>query len=206
VFVIGLTGGMASGKSTVASFLADRVAKIIDADEISKEIVAPESEPYRRLIASFGQEILAADGTIDRGRLGKIVFGDERKLKFLNQITHPPIIKRIHDELRSLRDFLKPEDMVVLRAPLLIEAGLTDQVDFVVVVVAGEDVRIKRIEAQRGLTADEAKQRLMAQLPDSEKVRFADYVIENNGSLDELKAKSEKLWQEIQLKVRGNRG
>lgn len=192
---------MASGKSMVVSFLASQVAKIIDADEISKEIIAPGSEPYRRLVATFGQEILAADGTIDRGKLGKIAFGEKGKLELLNQITHPPIIKRVKDDLRSLGDILKAEDVIILRAPLLIEAGLTDQVDFVAVVVADEETRIKRIEAQRGLTAEEAKQRLMAQLPDIEKVKLADYVIENNGTLDELKEKADKFWHQIQSRL-----
>lgn len=192
---------MASGKSMVVSFLVSQVAKIIDADEISKEIIAPGSEPYRRLVATFGQEILAADGTIDRGKLGKIAFGEKEKLELLNQITHPPIIKRVKDDLRSLGDILKAEDVIILRAPLLIEAGLTDQVDFVAVVVADEETRIKRIEAQRGLTAEEAKQRLMAQLPDIEKVKLADYVIENNSTLDELKEKADKFWHQIQSRL-----
>ena len=96
---------------------------------------------------------------------------------------------------------MKAEDVIILRAPLLIEAGLTDQVDFVAVVVADEETRIKRIEAQRGLTAEEAKQRLMAQLPDIEKVKLADYVIENNSTLDELKEKADKFWHQIQSRL-----
>lgn len=200
MFVIGLTGGMAAGKSTVADYLEDHTAEIIDADEISKEVIAPGTETYQELVKNFGQNILGDDGTIDRAKLGQIVFADRSKLERLNQLTHLPIVKKIQKQLENLASRLAPDDVVILRAPLLIEVGLVELVDAVVLVTASEDVRIERIKHQRGLSEEECQQRLKAQLPDSEKLKFADYVIENNGTLDELKEKVDMLWRQIERK------
>lgn len=198
MFVIGLTGGMASGKSTVADYLKTHTAEIIDADEISKEVIAPGTETYQDLVKSFGQNILNDDGTIDRAKLGQIVFADRGKLERLNQLTHPPIVKRIRTELLDLAARLAPDDVVILRAPLLVEVGLVEMVDAVVLVTAPEGIRVERIKRQRGLSGEECGQRLRAQLPDSEKIKFADYVVENNGTLEELKEKVETLWKQVE--------
>lgn len=200
MLVIGLTGGMAAGKSTVAGYLRPHVTEIIDADEISKELIAPGTKTYQELLKSFGHGILGSDGTIDRAKLGQIVFSDQAKLERLNQLIHPSIVEEIRRRLSELKSRLAPSDVVLLRAPLLIEAKLVDLVDKVVLVTAPEAVRIERIRRERSLSEKEARQRLRAQLPDSEKLKFADCVIENNGSLDELREKTEALWAQVERK------
>jgi len=192
MLVVGLTGGIATGKSTVARFLSQYGAAVIDADEISREIIVPETRVFKEIVNQFGSEILSQDGTIDRTKLGRIVFSDLAKLKILNEITHPPVIKIIKSKLK---EFKKRQDqkIVVIDVPLLIEAGLRPLVDFLVVVTAQEKTQIKRLQ-ERGLTLSEAKKRIKAQMPLSEKAKLADYVIENDGALEELEQKTKALW------------
>lgn len=197
MFVIGLTGGMAAGKSTVADYLKNRVIEILDADEIAKELVAPGTEIYSKLVEAFGKEILGTDGVIDRAKLGRIVFADQAKVELLNNITHPPICEKIRQILADRAGRLRSDDVVILRAPLLIEAGLLGLVDKVILVTAPLNMRIERIRKGRGLSENECRQRLRAQLSDEERLKVADYCVANDGSIDGLKKKVDVLWNKM---------
>ncbi|MEW6188762.1 MAG: dephospho-CoA kinase [Actinomycetota bacterium] len=195
--VIGVTGGIATGKSTVAKLLASRGAKVIDADQISREVMMPKSEVWEKIIAHFGRGILLSDGSIDRRNLGKIVFSDPQELEVLNRITHPTIIKVIEDKLEELKR-AREDQVIVLDCPLLIEAQLLPWVDEVVVVTTKEETQIKRLK-EKGLSAEEARARMRAQISQEERIKFADHIVENDGTLDELREKVDKLWENIKV-------
>ena len=191
--VIGLTGGIGSGKSTVADFLAELGAVIIDADEVGHEAFPPESEGGRRAVAAFGQEILAPDGSINRRKLGDMVFGNPKALSRLNRIMHPLMYDMVKAKIEEYRR--KGVAVVVLEAPLLIEAGWTSLVDGVWVVVASEAAVLTWLEERTGLSREESLARIRSQLSSEERIKHADVVIDNDGDLDELKAKIKELWQ-----------
>ncbi len=193
--VVGLTGGIASGKSTVAALLAKKGAYLIDADQIAREIIENNIKIKKELIAFFGDEVLDEKGEIDRRKLADAVFFNPTKLKFLNNLTHPPIIleirKKIDDKKKTGFDGL-----VILDIPLLIEANLLSLVDLVVVVVADEGMRMMRL-IKRGLSVKEARARMRAQASDKKRIEAAGCVIENNGALQELKSRVDELWKKI---------
>ncbi|MDI6821675.1 MAG: dephospho-CoA kinase [Actinomycetota bacterium] len=193
--VIGVTGGIATGKSTVAKLLVSRGAKVIDADQISREVMAPKSEVWEKIVSYFGEEILLQDGSIDRKKLAKIVFSDPQELEVLNRLTHPTIIKVIEDRLEELKR-TRWDQVIVFDCPLLIEAQLLPLVDEVVVVTTKEETQIKRLE-EKGLSAEEARARMRAQIPQEQRIKFADYIVENDGTLDELREKVDELWEAI---------
>jgi len=195
--VIGLTGGIGNGKSTVSRFLAELGAVIIDADKIGHEAFKPDTEVWREVVAAFGGQILTPSGDIDRKKLGEIVFSNDEALARLNQIMHP----RMYDMVKAqLEEYQRQEvDVVVLEAPLLIEAGWTSLVDEVWVTVASESTVLRRLKEQVGLSRQEALARIRSQLSSEERVKQADVVINNDGDLDELRAKVDKLWQGLAL-------
>lgn len=199
--VIGLTGGIASGKSTVARFLAELGAVIIDADGLWHEALKGDAGLRQKIVAAFGEEILTPGGEIDRQKLGKIVFGNAEALARLNNIMHPWMYRAVKARLEDYRR--RGVRVVVLELPLLVEvplalrAGqptLSDEVDEVWVTVAPEAVIIKRLKDKSGLAEAEAQARIRSQLPSEEKLKHADVVIETDCALDELKAKVEGLW------------
>ncbi|MGB4314020.1 MAG: dephospho-CoA kinase, partial [bacterium] len=153
--VIGLTGGIATGKSTVSRMLAEKGLPIVDADLIAREVVEPGKPAYREIVQTFGGEILQADGTLNRKLLGKLVFGDPARLQTLNQITHPRIREEIEGRLQALRD--KGTELAVLDAPLLIEANLQPLVDEVWVVTCPRELQIKRLQERDNLSVPEAE-------------------------------------------------
>ncbi|HEY55745.1 MAG TPA: dephospho-CoA kinase [Dehalococcoidia bacterium] len=202
--VIGLTGGIGSGKSTVSGFLKELGAAVIDADEVGHEALKPGAETWREAVVAFGKEILTPDGSIDRGKLGEIVFGDPEALARLNQIVHPRISDMVKAQIEEHRR--RGEKVVVLEMPLLVEvplsmkAGqptLSDELDEVWVTVAPEAAVLKRLEAKNGMSQSEALARIRSQMPVSEKVKQADVVIDTDCRLDELEAKVKKLWQRL---------
>lgn len=195
--VIGLAGGIGSGKSTVAKFLTELGAFIIDADEIGHAVLETDNEARQQVLAVFGQQIVAPDGLIDRKKLGQIVFKDREALSRLNQIMHPRIYKVVKTQLERYRR--QGADVVVIEAPLLIEAGWATMVDEVWVTIAPEATIIGRLEEQTSLTRTEAMARIHSQLPANERVKHANTVIDTDCSLYELKAKVGKLWQELQF-------
>ena len=193
--IIGLTGGIASGKSVVSGMLAERGALIIDADKVGHEAYAPGSGCYRDVIAAFGEDIVAADGSIDRKALGAKVFADPSLRVRLQDIVWPWMRGEMEHRFAELRDEGVP--VVVLEAAVLLEADWVPLVDQVwVVIVAPENAR-GRIVERNGLTPEQADQRIAAQLSNDERARRADVIIENNGTLDELRARVDAAWSEL---------
>ena len=195
--VIGLTGGIGSGKSTVSQFLAELGAVIIDADRVGHEAFKPGTELWQEVVAAFGQQIVTSDGDIDRNKLGEMVFGNLDSLSRLNQIMHPRMYKMVEARIEEYRR--QGVSVVVLEAPLLIEANWTPLVDEVWVTVASEPTVLRRLsERGGGLSEPEALARIRSQLSLEERVKRADVVINNDGNLDELKARVRELWQGLQ--------
>ena len=189
--VIGVTGGIGSGKSTVSELLAELGAVIIDADEVGHEALRTSAEVQRELVATFGREIITPEGDIDRAKLGEIVFGNPESLSRLNQIMHP----RMYDMVKAkLEGYRRQGVVVVLEASLLIEANWTSLVDEVWVTVAAESTVLRRIKEKFGLSERESLARIHCQLPSEERAKHADVVIDTDCGLDELKAKVKELW------------
>ena len=191
--VIGLTGGIGSGKSTVSGFLAELGAVIIDADRVGHKALKSDKDIRYAVEAAFGGEILTPEGDIDRKKLGDIVFGDLSCLSRLNQIMHHRMYGMVKAELEGYRK--QGVGVVVLEAPLLIEADWTSLVDEVWVTMAAESTVLKRLKEKLGLSERESLARIRCQLPSKERVKHADVVIDTDCSLDELKAKVRELWQ-----------
>jgi dephospho-CoA kinase len=190
--VIGLAGGILSGKSTISGMLAEKGAVIIDADEIGHEAYKPGTGTWQELRDAFGDGILKIDGDIDRKRLGEIVFADPDALIRLNNIVHP----RMHEMVREEIDRLKGEGVpvVVLEAALLIEAGWTDLVDEVWVAVAPEQVAVKRLKERGGLSEEQARARIRSQMSSEERAKHADIIIDTDCDLSEVRARVDELW------------
>jgi len=196
--IIGVTGGIGSGKSTVARILRDLGAKIIDADKIAREVTAKGEPALNELVDYFGPEILNKDGDLNRKYLADIVFNDKEKLEKLNEITHKHIIERIINEVNKLKEEGK-QDLVVLDVPIPVEHGFLDIVEEVWVVKADKETRIKRIMERNKVSFEEAERRIEAQKSEDEYLRIASKIIENNGTLEELENTVAKLY--IQRKL-----
>ncbi len=191
--VIGLTGGIGSGKSTVSRFMAELGAVILDADRVGHEALKPDTEVWREVVAAFGRQILTPGGDIDRARLGELVFSNPESLSRLNRIMHPRIYDMVKTQLEGYRQ--QGVDVVVLEAPLLVEAGWTSLVDEVWVTVASEATVLGRLKERMGLSESESLARIRSQLSSVERIKHADVVIDTDCSLDELKARVGELWQ-----------
>ncbi|MBB6670995.1 dephospho-CoA kinase [Cohnella nanjingensis] len=196
---IGLTGGIATGKSTVARLLVERGAALVDADRIAREIVEPGQAPLAQIAAHFGPEVLLEDGTLDRRKLGRIVFADAAKRKELEAITHPAIRAVMRERVEAL-ERERPDRLVVADIPLLYESGLEALYEGIMVVYVPRDIQLQRLMARDGLTAEEADKRLSAQMDIEEKRRRADYVIDNRSGLDETAKQVERFCLEKGLR------
>lgn len=187
LLVIGLTGGIGSGKSTVARILQKYGAEVIFADDIAKQITEPGMPAYERIIAHFGTGIVGEDRRIDRKKLADIVFSDKDELQRLNEITHSTVAEII---IKLVDEYgITGRELVVVEAIVPIEHGFLDVVDTVWVVVAEEQERIERIMKRSGLTCEEARKRIRAQMPEEKYISLADQIIYNNGDLEELEEK-----------------
>ena len=195
--VIGFTGGIGSGKSTVSRFLDELGAVILNADEVGYEAFKPDTELWRQVVAAFGRQIVTPDGNIDRKKLGNIVFGNAESLSRLNQMMHPRMYDMVKAQLEEYRR--QGTRVVVLEAPLLLEAGWTPLVDEVWVTTAFESTVLKRLEGRAGLSRAESLARIRSQLPSAERVRHADVVINTDCDLDEVKVKVKELWQRLEF-------
>src|SRR5260221_3193824 len=193
---IGLTGGIGSGQSTVSQILAGLGAFVIDADKVGHEIYLPGKEAWRQVTAAFGQDILAPDQTIDRKKLGAIVFGSEAARKQLNAIVHPLMFQDIRRRIEEKRAEGFPQPIVV-EAAILIEANWLPLADEVWVVVTNKNAVIERVATQRGMAAKETESRIASQLSDAERLKYAHVVIMNDGSQDDLVKKVQEAWQRL---------
>jgi dephospho-CoA kinase len=193
VILVGLTGGIGSGKSTVSALLAERGAVIIDADALARELQAPGSPVLERMVERFGPQILRDDGSLDRAAVAEIVFNDEPSLKALNDIVHPALaveVARRIDELRST------DDVVVLDFPLLAERP-RQGLSATVVVDVPIETAIERLVASRGMDEDDARARIANQVSREERLAIATHVIDNSGDLDALRVQVDALWEQI---------
>jgi dephospho-CoA kinase len=197
MLLVGLTGGIASGKSTVSALLAERGAEVIDADHIARQVVMPGTPAWCKIRDHFGPGVLHPDGQLDRQALADIVFADKSKLALLNEITHPAIFARIADRLEAHHG---QDVVVVLDAALLIEAGLAEGVDVVVVVHSPREIQVERLAA-KGVGASDARNRIASQLEPEKRLARADIVIDNGGSLEDLGRQVDKLWEELRARL-----
>jgi len=190
VLLVGLTGGIGSGKSTVAGLLAEHGAVVLDADGIVRDLQRRGTSVFARIVDRFGEEMVTSEGELDRALLAGIVFADADARNDLNAIVHPEVWRVIQDELARLRDSHR---IVVMDVPLLAEAGGAMGLDLVVTVEAAEVARIERLEA-RGLGEEDARARMEAQASTEQRRAIADVVVANDGSLDDLRAEVDRLW------------
>lgn len=193
--IIGLTGGIASGKSTVATLLREMEIPVIDADDIAHQIVAPGEPAYQEIVQTFGPHILSADGTIDRKRLGSLVFAQEEQRKKLNAITHPRVAQRFAELSQQLAE--EGHSLLVYEVPLLFETGLHHSLDAVILVAASEEQQLQRLQERNQLSPEAARARLQAQMPLAQKRALADYVIDNSNSLEELRQQVHQIWNSV---------
>ncbi|MFH1382770.1 MAG: dephospho-CoA kinase [Chloroflexota bacterium] len=197
--VIGLTGGIGSGKSTVSRFLTELGAAVLDADKIGHEAFRPDTAIWREVVATFGKQILNDAGEIDRPRLGKMVFDNPEALARLNQIMHPRMYEIVKARIEEYRR--QGADVIVLEAALLIEAGWTPLVDEVWVAVVSRDTVLKRLKKDRGLTEEQTLARINSQLSNEERTKHADVVINNDGDLADVKKQVKQLWEKLHAQL-----
>ncbi|MFC4007486.1 dephospho-CoA kinase [Nonomuraea purpurea] len=193
MLMIGLTGGIGSGKSEVSRRLAAKGAVVIDADKIAREVVEPGTVGLARVTAVFGDGVLRADGSLDREKLGSVVFADSEKLAALNAIVHPLVGERVAE----LRSQAADDAIVVYDVPLLAENNLASMYDAVIVVDAADEVRIRRLAEHRGMAESDAKARIAAQASREDRLAVADIVVPNEGSLDELDERVAEVWDDL---------
>ncbi len=190
---VGLTGGIGSGKSEVARLLAGHGAVVVDADALAREAVAPGTPGLAAVVAEFGPDVMAEDGSLDRAKLGRLVFADEQKRAALEAIVHPYVGRRSAELMAAA----PPDAVVVYDVPLLVEKGLQDDYDVVVVVDADDDVRLDRLVGGRGMAADDARARMAAQTSRAKRLAAADIVVLNDGDLISLAQRVEEAWRDL---------
>lgn len=190
---LGLTGGIASGKSTVSRIFAELGAIIIDSDVLAREVVAPGTEGLAEVVAAFGPEILTEDGEMDRAKVGAIVFADPDKRKVLEQVIHPRVFLRALE----IDEAAGEHDVVINDIPLLVETNQADRFDAVVVVDVPTELQVERMVRDRGMTPEEASARIAAQASREQRLAVATYVIENTGTLEELHESVRQVWEQL---------
>lgn len=183
--VIGLTGGIASGKSTVSTMLRDLDIPVVDADLIAREVVEVGEEAYEKIVELFGNDVLAADRTLDRKKLGAIIFTDEKERQKLNNIVHPAVRKKMTDDLQKYKNL--GHETIVLDIPLLFESNLTHMVEKVILVYVDIEQQTERLKKRDQFSLEEASARIAAQMPLKDKIKLADAVIDNNNSKEATK-------------------
>jgi dephospho-CoA kinase len=196
MLLIGLTGNIASGKSEVAKMLAERGATLIDADVLAREAVRPDTQALKDIVKRWGKDVLKKDGSLDRDALRQIVFADQNELDALNRIVHPGVTRLRDREIAQAKE--RGDQIVVCVIPLLFERNLVEEFDAIVLVDAPRPLRLERLVATRGLEETDAMNMIASQMPAELKRARADYVIENNGSLDDLERDVDALWSSLQ--------
>lgn len=201
MLIVGLTGGYASGKSTVAGMFVKSGAILIDADRLAREVVEPGKPAWSEIVAHFRDGILLENKEIDRKALGEIVFRNKEERERLNAIVHPKVLERELEAIDDIRE-RKPDAIVILSVPLLIESGHFNYCDKIVVVNVDEETNIKRLMERDGFTREEAIRRISAQMPLSEKVSYADFIIDNSGSIEDTKRQVKEVFSSLR-RVKG---
>jgi dephospho-CoA kinase len=195
---VGLTGGIASGKSTVSEAFARLGAKVLDADEVAREVVLPGKPAWTKLRHTFGPEFFHPDGEVNRNKLRRLVFADPEQRSRLNAIVHPEVMREIDFRFEQLTSSAE-HAVVLVDIPLLMEVGVAHRFDKVVVVYANESVQVMRLMQRDGLSREEARQALSVQIDLREKAKKADFVIDNSGTAGKTQAQVEKVWQSLLL-------
>jgi dephospho-CoA kinase len=198
---VGLTGGIGSGKSEVTKRLANCGGFVVDADQLARDVVAPGTEGLAEVVQAFGDDVMAVDGSLDRERLGQIVFHDPGKRARLNSIVHPRVAARAAE----LQESAPADAIVIYDVPLLVENDLSEGFDAVVVVDAPEHVQVQRLVTRRGMSEEHARARIAAQATRERRLAVADFVIDNSGRLEDLDPQVDRLWHELTQRV-GARG
>ena len=197
ILIVGLTGGIVSGKTTVAQIFEELGAKIIDADKIAREIVRPHQKAWNKIIEFFGVDILKKNQEIDRKKLAQIVFSDKEKLNLLNRITHPEIIAIIKKQIRQIKNNSIGDVICIIDVPLLFEAHMEHMMDRIIVVYLNQEEQVKRLSVRDGLKRLDAMKRIESQIPMEEKVHLADYVIDNCLTPEHTKKQVLQIWEKF---------
>lgn len=192
--ILGITGSFGSGKTTVSGLFRTFGAQVIDADKLAHESILPKGRCYKKIIAAFGRGILRSDETIDRSKLGSIVFSDKKLLKELNNIIHPEVIKKMKNLIKKSKT-----KMIILDIPLLIESGLEKFVDKLIVVKINHREQIKRIKKKTSLGREDILKRIDSQIPLRVKARLADFIIDNSATVEETKKQTKKIMKQLSL-------
>jgi dephospho-CoA kinase len=190
---VGLTGGIGAGKSTVADLFSQKGAVVIRSDELARLVIEPQTPGFQQVIDRFGKDFVNSEGYIDRAKLAQIVFKDDAALKDLENIIHP----LVRNKTNQIIDQHTSETIIINEIPLLLEKKMESLFDFLVIVISSEKNRLERL-AQRGLTTEQATARMVKQVSDDERKAAADFLIVNDGNLDQLEADVEKIWQTLQ--------
>jgi len=199
VLLVGLTGGIGSGKSTVARLLERRGAIVIDADHLAREAVARGTAGFDRVVDMFGPGVLRPDGDLDRVLLAAIIFADPERRAALEAIVHPEVARRFGERVEELRDSGR---VVVYVSPLLVELGLAPAFDVVVIVTASPHLRVSRVASDRDLSPEDVRARMAAQATDEQRMEVADVLVDNDGSLAELEPQIDRLWSDLEARAR----
>ncbi|MBA2705914.1 MAG: dephospho-CoA kinase [Blastocatellia bacterium] len=200
---VGLTGSIGVGKSFVAGVLAELGCQVLDADLTAREVVEPNSIALKKVVAEFGAEVLQPDGSLDRARLGALVFGDAQRRATLNSILHPYIIAR-QDELLREWEAVDPYGIAVVDAALMIESGGYKRLDKLIVVHCRPEVQLQRLMSRNSLSREEAEKRINAQMSQDEKKKFADYLIETSEGFDDTRRQTEKVYGALTVELKQN--
>jgi dephospho-CoA kinase len=195
--LVGLTGGIASGKSSAGEIFLELGVHMIDADRVSRDLVAPSMPALEEIVKVFGPAILGEDGSLNRTALGDMIFADTEKRLVLERILHPPIAEEIDRRVADLRRKF-PEGIIMVDAALTIEAGNQHRYECLIVVCAGEETQLRRLMERNGIGSVEARRKIEAQMPLAEKIAYADFVIDNDGSEEELRAEVERVFRELE--------
>ena len=190
---VGLTGGIGAGKSTVADLFSQKGAVVIRSDELARQVIEPQTPGFQQVIDRFGKDFINSEGYIDRAKLAQVVFHDDAALKDLEKIVHP----LVRSKTNQIIDQHTSETIIVNEIPLLLEKKMESLFDFLVIVISSEKNRLERL-SQRGLTAEQASARMSKQVSDDERKAAADFLIVNDGNLDQLEVDVEKIWQTLQ--------
>ncbi|MFH1783390.1 MAG: dephospho-CoA kinase [bacterium] len=198
MLVVGLTGGIAAGKSTVLEMFKELGSKTVDADVIAHKVLAPKTEVWKKLIDYFGRRVLDKDLNIQRDKIADIVFEDYKELNVLNQITHPPIIKEIKAKIDEyIKDSKDKEEIVIVDAPLLFESYIAPLMDQIIVITIPAGTQMQRLIRRSGLDYSKAKIRVQAQMPQNDKTQYANYIINGKDKPAKIKEEVKNIWQEL---------